>query len=300
MTIRGSLNTFSLPELFQIIESGKKSGILTFTPGFEKGSSKVQGVGVYELWFEKGNFVLVVNSMNYQSLIADIRDNNWIDFKILIKAQNSCPTNSPFGACLQQQELLDESQIDSLFQNQLNTIRQLFEIDRAWFKFEEIVPNERISQEEQFLWKEMTGRQKRPAELSIEAMRDLSDWQRFEEDLPTATSGLQKLTDKHQMQLTFLEEKVWNYADGTVALKTIAQEVSTSLEEIQRIALSMILTGIVEEVPVANAAFQTATPKFASQTALAANSNVAFKPADKSEVSNSLINNLVSFLKNNF
>ena len=299
MTIRGSLNTFSLPELFQIIESGSKSGRLSFTPDFEKDSSKVQGVGVYELWFDQGNFVLVVNSMNYQSLIADIRDNDWIDLKILIKAQQSCPENSPFGACLQQQELLDESQIDSLFQNQLNTIRELFKIDRAWFKFEEIDPSDGISQEE-FLWQEMTGRQKRPAELSIEAMRDLGDWQRFEEDLPTAISGLQKLTREHQMQLTSLEEKVWNYADGTVALKTIARELSTSLEEIQQIALSMILAGIVEEVPVANAAFQTAIPKVASQTALAANSNVAFKPAVKSEVSNSLINNLVSFLKNNF
>ena len=148
--------------------------------------------------------------------------------------------------------------------------------------------------------KEMTGRQKRSAELSIEAMRDISNWQRFEEDLPTAISGLRRLTDEHQMQLVSLEEKVWNYADGNVALKTIAKETSTSLEEIQRIALSMILAGILEEVPVAGATVTAKTPKFSSHRAYAENGNVALKSEVKSQASSSLINNLVSFLKNNF
>ena len=297
MAIRGSLEIFSLPELFQIIESGRKSGKLTFTPIFEEDCSKIQGVGVFDLWFDKGNFVVVVNSMNYQKLITDIKDNNWIDYTVLIKTQYSCPQDEPFGTCLQEQKLSSESQINSLFEIQLDTVRQLFKVDRAWFKFEEIDRGDRISEARDFPWKEMTGKEKRPAELSIEAMRDISNWQRFEEDLPTAISGLRKLNGD-RMQLTSLEEKVWNYADGTVALKTIAQEASASLEEIQRIALSMILAGIVEEVPMAKA-IHTAIP-IASQTAVAANSSVAFKPAAEPKVSNSLINNLVSFLKNNF
>ena len=295
--MEGFIDTFSLLELFQIIESGKKSGKLSFTPIFKKDSPQIEGAKLFKLWFNQGNFVSLVILMSPESLITNIQDNGWIDSETLAEVQNSCPQDEPFGTCLQQQKLSSESQINSLFEIQLDTVRQLFKVDRAWFKFEEIDRGDRISEARDFPWKEMTGKQKRPAELSIEAMRDISNWQRFEEDLPTAISGLRKLNGD-RMQLTSLEEKVWNYADGTVALKTIAHEASASLEEIQRIALSMILAGIVEEVPMAKA-IHTAIP-ISSQTAVAANSSVAFKPAGEPKVSNSLINNLVSFLKNNF
>ena len=70
MSIRGSLETFSLPELLQIIGSGNKSGrltLLTFTPPNCK-NKDLQLNASFELWFERGNFVTIVNSLKYQAL----------------------------------------------------------------------------------------------------------------------------------------------------------------------------------------------------------------------------------------
>lgn len=300
MTMRGSLETFSLPELFQIIESGNKSGRLSFNPGLKNGDSKLQGV--FELWFDQGDFVGIVNSLKYQSLIAEIQNNGWVDSKLLIKSKYSSPKNSPLGSYLQEEKLLDSAQINSLFQLQLDAVRQLFNVSYAWFKFEELgLNNQSLEDGEEFPWKDMTGRRKKPAELSLEAMRDFSDWKRFTDDLPPADSGLQKLVANQTLQLVALENRLWNTADGTVSLQNIAQETSTSLIKVQQTALSMILAGLVEEVPVVNTAIKIGDiPRLSSQTALAGNSNIAVRPAVKSKVSHSLINNLVSFLRKNF
>ena len=295
MAIRGSLDTFSLPELFQIIESGSKSGKLSFNPQSKNDSAKT--AGMFELWFESGNFVAVVNSSSNQSLIANLQNIDGIDLEALIKAKYSCPKNLPFGTHLQQQGLLTTAQINTLFKNQIDAVKQLFYIDRAQFQFEEIDRSQ--GNVESFPCKEMTGNKKRPAELSIEAMRDFSNWQRFEDELPPATSGIQKLDSEHNLQLTSLEENIWKNADGTVALKDIARQTSTSLTEVQKTAFSMIISGIVEEVPVAGFKNSAATLR-SSQSALLNDRNVAVKPAVKTKVSNSLINNLVGFLRNNF
>jgi hypothetical protein len=297
--MRGSLETFSLPELFQLIESGKKSGKLSFNPGLKNADPEIQGV--FELWFDQGNFVAVVNSLKYQAMIAEIQDRGWIDSRLLIKTKYSCPKNLPLCIYLQQEKLLTLSQVDLLFNTQLNSVRKLFNVDSAWFKLEEFERNSTALGDEEFPWKEMTGKQKITSELSLEAMRDFTDWKRFKEDLPLGTSGLQKLIKDQDLQLVHLENKLWNTADGTITLKNIAKETATPLEQVQQTALSMIFAGLVEEIPMVNSAIKTSNvPQLSSQTAFAGNSNTATKPAVKSTVSNSLINNLVSFLRNNF
>ena len=298
MTIRGSLETFSLPELFQIIESGSKSGRLSFNPSIKNANSELQGT--FELWFERGNFVAITNSLEYQSLIGEIQNNAWANLRDLVKTKHSCPENIALGTCFQQQNTLTSSQINSLFQTQVNALRQLFNVNYAWFKFEEVDSNTIFSNGERFPWKEMTGKQKKATELSLEAMRELSNWERFADDLPLGNSGLQKVVDSHDMQLVSLENHLWNTADGTVSLEYIAKETSMSLEKVQQTALSMIYSGLVEEVPVVNIAKIDNSSQFSSQTVLAKQSNVTTKQAVNTKVSNSLINNLVSFLRNNF
>jgi hypothetical protein len=299
MAIQGSLETFSLPELCQIIESGYKTGRLTFNPGLKNKNSDLKQT--FELWFDKGNFITIINSLKHQFLLTEIQDNNWLDTQSLVSIKSSCPQNLAFGAYLQKQNILSSLQIDSLFEGQIYESIKLFNIDHAKFKFEE-VDNQGIitSDGKAFPWREMTGRQKKATELSLTAMRNFSNWSRFAADMPTDDCGLQKLVTSHDLQLSSLEEYLWQTANGSTSLKIIAQKMGISKEKVQQTALSMIFVGLVEEVPITDRPMDIDTAVLTKQSTFIEQSNVAIKTRNKVKVSNSLINNLVSFLRNNF
>ena len=299
MAIQGSLESFSLPELCQIIESGYKTGRLTFNPGLKNENADLKQT--FELWFERGNFITIINSLKQQFLLTEIKDNYWVDAQSLVRIKSSCPQNQAFGVYLQQQNILSSSQIDSLFEGQIYEFIKLFNIDRACFKFEE-VDNQGVipSDGKAFPWQEMTGRQKKATELSLTAMRNFLNWSRFVADMPSNDCGLQKLVTSHDLQLSSLEEYLWQTANASTSLKIIAQKMGISVEKVQQTALSMIFVGLVEEVPVTDPSMDIDTAVLAKKTAFIEQSNVAIKTRNKVKVSNSLINNLVSFLRNNF
>lgn len=70
MAIQGSLETFSLPELCQIIESGYKTGRLIFNPGLKNANSDFKQT--FELWFDQGNFITIINALKQQFLLTEI------------------------------------------------------------------------------------------------------------------------------------------------------------------------------------------------------------------------------------
>jgi len=300
MSIRSSLESFSLPELFQIIGSGRKSGRLTFTPNFKNNNLSFNTT--FELWFKEGNFVAIVNYSKYQALIDNIQNNAWIDSRVLVKAKYSCPANKPFGIYIQEENLLDELQIDLLFAQQINEVKQLFAVKHGWFNFEEVNQKNQITRDgETFPWKEMTGKQKMVTELSFEVMRDFSDWSRFAEDIPSADAGLQKLAPSWDIQLTNIEQNLWDMANGSISLKKIAKQQGFDLKTLQYTTLSMIFAGLVEEVPVVHPSQEfTSSSLEREHFNLREENNIAVKTKTKTTISDSLINNLVSFLKDKF
>jgi len=300
MPINGSLETFSLPELFQIIESGGKTGRLSFKPGLKKADVSLRKK--WKLWFKKGHFIGITNPLKDQSLIDKIIEHNWVETKSLVRAKYSCPDKKDLGSYLQKESILTSSQIDLLFKIQLDETIELFNAEFGSFKFEDLNNiSKTVSDGETFPWKEMTGRQKKATELSLEAMRSFSNWSRFAEDLPLAECGLQRLVDGHNLKLNFVESHLWNMADLSISLKKIAHNQAIDLEVIQQTALSMIFAGLVEEVPIQNTAFKVkSSTKFRQKEVLAGNTNFGTKARNKSQVSHSLIENLVGFLRNNF
>lgn len=298
MSIKGSLETFSLPELFYIIKSGNKSGKLIFSP-----NSKTSGmIGVYTLWFKHGKFITVTNSHIYQLLIAKIQDHGWIESKLVVKSKYYCPRGLPLGSYLKDEGLLSDSQLQLLFNTQLKIVHKLFDVESAQFSFQELALDNRLSSKgKQFPYEEMTGKKKNITQLSLEAMRNLSDWSRFAEEIPPSDMGLQRLTDLEHLQLNVLENNLWNLADGSNSLKKIAQKLGSSLEKVEQAALSMIFAGLIEEVPVIiSAKDELVSPLVARQPALVG--QISFPPTirNKSKASSSFISNLVGFLKNNF
>ena len=303
MTIRGSLETFSLPELFQIIESGHKSGRLTFKPKTKNSNPDLDEV--FQLWFDKGNFITIVNSLKQQFLTSKIINKGWIDIKTLIVFKFRCPKNKGLGSHLQEQNALSKVQLDLLFKMQVDELIKLFDIESASFKFEEIDNNGKIpSDNETFPWEEITGRQKKATELSLEGMRNFSHWSRFAKDMPLNSNGLQRLIDRCDLHFNSLEKYLCEMADGSASLHKIAIEVGVSNEKIQTTALSMILAGMVEEVPVkaSNVAAFAGTNYTQSvrSSAFLEQTNTSVKTKKKSKVSNSLLKNLTNFLRNNF
>ncbi|WP_036477529.1 DUF4388 domain-containing protein [Myxosarcina sp. GI1] len=302
MTISGSLETFSLPELFQIIDFGKKSGRLLFNIDSKDTSFDLKGS--FELWFDRGNFVSIINSLNDRSLIAEeIEQSSWDKGKLLMQAKYNCPPNKALGECLIEQNAIAKAKIDSLFESQINKIHKLFSISSAFFQFEELDSNNKIpSDGKQFPYQQMTGKQKQASVISLEAMRKFSDWSRFADEMPTGDMGLQQLTPPPQdVQLVFLESYLWNVADRSTSLQDVARKVGISLEEVRQTALSMIFAGLVEETPVVKSnTNMPSAAQFAKQPAFAGRSSAATVTKDKSQVSKSLVNNLLGFLRNNF
>jgi len=295
MSIKGSLETFSLPELFYIIKSGNKSGRLIFSPNSETSSM----IGVYTLWFEQGKFITVTNSHIYQLLIAKIQDHGWIESKLVVKSKYYCPRRMSLGRYLKDEGLLSDLQLKLLFNTQLKIVHKLFDVESAQFIFQELAPDTRLSSKsKQFPYEEMTGKNKNITQLSLDAMRNLSDWSRFAEEIPPSDMGLQQLTDIGPLQLNVLENKLWILADGSISIKKIAQKIGSSLEKVEQAALSMIFAGLIEEVPVTIPTKDKLVNSWvARQPAL-----VGQPPAirNKSKVNSSFISNLVGFLKNNF
>lgn len=300
MSIRGSLETFSLPELFQIIGSGKKSGRLQFTPHTELDDP--QDNTTFKLWFKKGYFIAITNSSQYQALIEKIQEKNWIDSMVLVKNKYLCPANKAFGTYLKENNLLNEAQREWLFDQQISQVYKLFKIKDGSFNLEEINEKNKIASDgEEFPVKEMTGKKRKIIELSLAAMRNFSDWARFAEDIPPAETGLRKVASSCDLQLTSLEKHIWNSANGSISLKKLAKQKEVDLQAVQRTTLSMIFAGLVEETRVVSPAEQfISNPTRNLSPAFAGGDNVALKSKTKSKASKSLISNLVSFLKDNF
>ena len=308
MSIRGSLKTFSLPELFQIIGSGRKSGRLKLSPSIKfdvSPSIKFDDLHInatFELWFKRGYFVAITNSYQYQALIEKIQENAWIDSRVLVKNKYLCTADQPFGEYLQEKNLINEVQLESLFNQQIDQVYKLFHIKDGSFKFEEVNQKNKIASDgETFPTKEMTGKQRKVMELSLVAMRDFSDWSRFADDIPQADMGLRKLAKSCKIKLTSLEQYIWSSANGSISLKKLAKQKKVDLKTLQYTALSMIFSGLVEELPVVKSAeqFISNSPEKLRPNLVGVR-NTAVKSKAKIKVSNSLINNLVSFLKDNF
>lgn len=300
MSISGTLDNFSIPEIFQIIESGNKTGMLEFK--FSSNKMKSNSSGTFELWFQQGNFVSIVNSLNYQFLIDQIINQGWVSRIDTIQIIRLCPENKPLGTYLKELKIISESQLELLFKIQINKVVELFNIDRGWFKFEDVNNNNIIpSQEITFPWHEMTGNQKQATQLSLEAMRNFSNWSRYMNEMPLPNCGLQRLVKSCSLEFDTLEKFLCNTADGSTSLRKIANKMDISIEKVQRTALSMILAGLLEEVPLVNSNINVSSNQVLDvRSSLAEKKPISVKTKRKSKVSNSLINNLTNFLKNKF
>jgi Domain of unknown function (DUF4388) len=293
MGISGSLQDFSLPEILQIIDNGSKSGRLSINSSLKGQSLNNQGTNY--LWFQNGNFVALSNSLQHNSLLNLIKRENFLASKNLVKLYGiERSLNTSMGDYCLQNALLNFNQINQLFEQQLETVYSLFELENGWFIFEDADNNNQVSEKkEDFPLIEMTGQKLEALTILLQAMRSLKKLDaRLMEQMPDPNSGLIKLTERLHFKLLPIEACLFEDANGQSSFKKIAQKTLFAIKDLQEAALRLVLIGLVEEVPVTGSTLQGYVSTSSETNTV--NSKV------KNQVSNSFFSNLVSFLRNNF
>ncbi len=280
MCVTGSLIDFSLPEIFQFLEKGRKTGLLTL---WSQPKSEAVPEKIHYLWVCRGRIVAAANRLDHRGLVSSIAQRQWVSDRVIAKLAQLCPKGKPLGLCLKEQGVLDAKQLRRLFQKQvLQQVRALFQLKNGHFKFEPHVP---IPE------REMTGFSAPATEATLVGLRVLRNWDALAEKLPNPEGGLvSAIAGQPHYRLDRLEWQVWEYTKGTMPLKAIAQQLRLPVEKVQQIAFRLITVGIAEEVPLVPGSFPT--PEVKSLSAPLINE------AASQNISSSFLQNLMGFLWN--
>jgi Domain of unknown function (DUF4388) len=240
MSITGYLSEFSLPELFQFLEQGQKTGLLTINSLTTERTTT--GKSFY-IWFREGMILAGANQLNNQGLMGLIKQRKWHGEEVLQKVADSCPLGTPYGLCLKSQGLVDADQLKILFSVQvLRQVCDLFSLSEGFFSFET---------EASFPVTEMTGLSTPANEVTLSGLRALKNWTALADKLPAPSSGLSSLLDgKPKMSLNSYEWQIWEYTKGNTTIQEIAENLDLELKNVQQIAFRLIVVGLVEEIPM--------------------------------------------------
>lgn len=236
MGIIGTLNDVSLPEIFQLLEKGKRTGLLTIR-------ACPPATGTYYIWVKQGHMVAAANRRDGQGLISLIAKCKLVSDRVLTKLVKwCCPVNQPLGVCLKQQGVLTRLNLEQLFQIQLlQQLSVLFQLQDGCFRFDSmaVIPTQ-----------EMTGLSIPATEATLMGLRVLPNWDILAAKLPDPNHGLlSTIAGYPSYQLDTLEWQIWQYSKGAVSLHAIAQHLKFPVEQVQHIAFRLISMGLAEAIP---------------------------------------------------
>lgn len=234
MAFTGYLVEFSLAEIFQFLEQGHKTGLLTI----RSLPAQTQKVQVHYIWLHQGRIVAAADRLDGKGLVSTISQRGWMSDRVALRLAQLCPLNIPLGVYLKTQGLLQADQLKVLFLNQvIGQVSALFELGDGQFEFDTkatLPPAE------------MTGLSLPATEATLVGLRTLRDWTALAEKLPDPTSGLSS-TGQPKLRLDCLEWQVWEFADGTVSLQMIATQLGLTVEKVQQIAFRLIAVNLGRE-----------------------------------------------------
>lgn len=137
MSTTGSLSDFSLPEILQFIEQGRKTGLLTVRALSESPACESS---VHYIWMDQGCIVAAANRLDEQGLVKLIEQRQWVSDRVIYKLAQLCPTDKPLGKYLFDQGVLRTEQLKQLFLTQVRQqVCALFNLQDGEFQFEQNV-----------------------------------------------------------------------------------------------------------------------------------------------------------------
>ena len=240
MSLTGCLTEYSLVEIFNFVQDGHKTGVLSIEP--DRCISRYLD-NAYTISFQTGR-IMSVNT-GHKGLLKMIAQRQWLSAEQITGLSfHASKIGQPLGTHLKSCNLLNAEQLGLLFDAQVvASICNLFDEHHCGrFSFDPQAP---------LVYKEMTGISLPAKEVSLMGLRMLRDWNSLTAKLPPSTSGLLRFTASAPMlRLDTPESKVWNLALGELSIKKIAAQVNLPVEEVQQIGFRLIAIGLVQDVSV--------------------------------------------------
>lgn len=287
MAITGHLAEFSLAEIFQFLEQGHKTGLLTITPLPEPVDLKAPRS--HYIWFQQGRITAAAHRSDGRGLMTIISNRGWLGDRAAGRLAQTCDPSTPAGICFKSQEILTAEQLKLLFYIQvMQQVCALFTIPDGWFHFDS-TQRAPVS--------EMTGLSAPAVEVTLSGLRALKNWSVLQDKLPDPSSSLVSVVDgKPTLKLKQVEWQIWEFTDGKTSLKSIAKHLQLPIDKVQQLAFRLIVVNLVEEMPMIMATDSAQSPDLlVPQSGLEPKSGLEVEP--ESQVSQSFLKNLMGFLK---
>ncbi|MEM6398949.1 MAG: DUF4388 domain-containing protein [Cyanobacteria bacterium P01_D01_bin.116] len=237
MAFTGYLSKFSLPEIFEFLEQGYKTGLLSIRALKMEQTQQAQS---HYIWLRQGRIVAAANNLDNQGLASMINRRGWVSKNSTIERFEASGGKMAMGLCLKSQGLITAEQLTLLFRAQImGQVAPLFELENGKFDFDfqASIPAA-----------EMTGLSMLTTEATIKGLRSLRNWSALTTKLPDPTSGISKKTlILSQLQLDAQESRIWEYANGRISLNEIATRLLIPIEKVRQIAFRLIVSNLAEE-----------------------------------------------------
>jgi hypothetical protein len=290
MSLAGYLSEYSLVEIFNFVEDGDKTGLLSIEPDRCLSRSIDNS---YRISFQNGRIMSVINGSGLEDrgLLQMMAQRQWLSLEQVTGLSiNASKVGQPLGTYLKSCNTLDSSQLKLLFDAQVvASICKLFgENHYGRFSFD---PQAAL------IYAEMTGISLPAKEVSLLGLRMLRDWSSLIAKLPAPDAVLQKCSSvMPNLRLDTQETKVWNLALGELSIAQIAERLGLKIDKVQQIGFRLKAIELVREVspPIASPAIDLQDSIVNEATSNFVDSEKAIVP-----ISASFLTRLIGFLKKN-
>jgi Domain of unknown function (DUF4388) len=283
MSLTGYLSEYSLAEIFDFVQEGNKTGVLSIEP--DRGLMRSLS-DIYYLSFQGGRIVSVATSdgARNRGLLKMMAQRRWIPAEQIAGLETQVDLLSqPLGTYLKSRNTVNAEQLTLLFNSQVIAATcKLFEIHHGQFKFDPQAP---------LAYGEMTGLSMTAKEVALLGLRMLKNWQGLADKLPVPESALQRLSSKPTVRLDTPEFQVWNLALGEMSIVQIATKLGMEQDKVCQIGFRLSSIGLVQEVAAEPPQPQLDRSKSAPQPICVGGGNA------QAPVSTSFLTNLMGFLK---
>jgi Domain of unknown function (DUF4388) len=242
MSLTGYLSEYSLAEIFNFVQEGNKSGLLSIESDRCLSRSLDNS---YHISFQTGRIMSVSNGhgSGYLGLIKMMEQRQWLSPEQVTGLSINAPKlGQPLGTYLKSCNAIDTDRLRLLFDAQVvASICKLFgEGHHGHFQFDP---------QASLMYAEMTGISLTAREVSLLGLRMLKDWSSLSAKLPNPESALQRLSaTPPDLRLDTQEMKVWNLALGELSIANIASQLGLGIDRVRQISFRLCAIGLVHEV----------------------------------------------------
>lgn len=247
MMISGQIKDFSIPEALKVISEGKKSGLLSIRAiNSLSGKSTKYYISVLE-----GSVNGFCENLDGRDLLVWLSEQDTLlpneKRKQVLRLKHDSVGQNSLGNYLVENNFLNQQQLQYIFNDHVvQSVQNLFLIDSGLLVFLERAKLPEIG---------LTGLDLSISNLIIQGLHKLQDWSFYLNKLPepqVALLSFNPFLAKDSEYLNSLELRLLRTADGKSSLSQLSSLWNVGIQDLQKAAFGLVITGLVEEMPIAN------------------------------------------------